>query len=407
MTRPAPDVLELARALLRRSSLTPEDAGCQDLLAETLAEHGFRVRRLDRDPVRNLWAVHGAEGATLCFAGHTDVVPPGPLEAWSVPPFAGMVRDGVLYGRGAADMKGGLAAFVAAAVAYAVRQPDHPGRLSLLVTSDEEGAAEGGTRHALEVLRAEGERIDHVLVGEPSSRARVGDTVRTGRRGSLTGRLTILGRSGHVAYAPYRDNPVAHATRVLDALAAIPWPEEPLPFPRTTFQVSRLEAASEASNVTPSEARLTFNLRYGPAAGAADPRRAVEDAIAAACGLPYRLDWREGARAYRSSAGLLREAVRSSCATHTGTAPRETADGGTSDGRFFAEHGAEVVELGLRAEGIHAPDERVSVADLSALSALYGEVLVRFFAALSAPGRSPRRGLPEAPSPAAPVGPFS
>ncbi len=382
MTPPAPDALELARALLRRPSLTPEDAGCQELLAQVLGAGGFRVRHLDYPPVRNLWAEHGTDGPVLCFAGHTDVVPPGPLEAWSAPPFAGTVRDGVLYGRGAADMKGGLAAFAAAAVDYVIRRPNHPGRLAVLITSDEEGPAEHGTRRALEELVAEGQRIDHVLVGEPSSRERIGDTIRVGRRGSLTGRLAIRGRSGHVAYAPYGDNPVAHLVRVLDALAAIPWPEEPAPFPRTTFQVSRLEATGGVSNVTPAEGHLTFNLRYGPTAGGEDPRRAVESRLAPVCGLPYRLDWHEGARPYRSPRGALRAAVVEACAARWGTPPEEAADGGTSDGRFFAERGGEIVELGLRGDGIHAPDERVGIEELADLGALYASVLDRFFAAL-------------------------
>jgi succinyl-diaminopimelate desuccinylase len=386
MTARVPDVLELTRALLRCPSLTPEDAGCQDLLAEVLGAAGFRIRRLDHPPVRNLWAEHGEDGPILCFAGHTDVVPPGAPEAWSLPPFEGAIRDGVLYGRGAADMKGGLAAFAAAATDYAIRRPRHPGRLALLVTSDEEGLAEDGTRRALETLAAEGRRIEHVLVGEPSSRERIGDTIRVGRRGSLTGRLTILGRSGHVAYAPYGTNPVAHLVRVLDALAAIPWPDEPAPFPRTTFQVSEIEAKSGASNVTPAEARVTFNLRYGPVAGKEDPRRAVEETVAAVSGLPTRLAWRDGARPYRSGRGALRAAVHAAAVSRLGRTAVEAADGGTSDGRFFAEHGGEVVELGLRGESIHEPDERVRIEELTELRALYGSVLEHFFGALTPAG---------------------
>lgn len=382
MTPALPDVLDLARALLRRPSVTPDDAGCQDLLAEILSAHGFAVRRLDRAPVRNLWAVHGSDGPLLCLAGHTDVVPPGPEEAWSHPPFAAEIDGSTLYGRGAADMKGGLAALVTAAVTYVRRRPGHPGRLAFLVTSDEEGPAESGTRHALAVLAEEGVVIGHALVGEPSSRKRPGDTIRVGRRGSLGGQLVIQGRSGHVAYAPYADNPVAHMARVLDALATLPWPEEPPPFPRTTFQATRLEASGGASNVTPAEARLAFNFRYGPEAGSRNMPALVEAAVARASGLPYRLAWREGARPYRSEAGALRRAVLRATAERLGTPARESADGGTSDGRFFAERGAEVVELGLRGASLHEPDERIGTGELGELTDLYRDVLERFFETL-------------------------
>lgn len=379
MTNPGPDPIGLAQDLVRFPSVTPEDAGCQRLIASLLSEHGFTVRTIDHLPVKNLWAVHGSTGPILCLAGHTDVVPPGPPETWKHPPFSATIEDGFLYGRGIADMKGGLAALIVAAIAYVDTHPAHPGRIAFLITSDEEGSAEDGTRRVLAQLAAEGIFVSHVLVGEPSSRERPGDTIRVGRRGSLGLRLTIEGRSGHVAYLPYEENPVAHLVRVLEALAEIPWPEEPVPFPRTTFQVTQVEASGGASNVTPPHAKLACNFRYGPTSAEQNLETCIEQAIRRASGLPVRLAWREGARPYRSPPGPLRQAVLAATTHLLGRAAQQAADGGTSDGRFFAEFGAEVVELGLPATGIHEPNERTSLVALRELTTLYAIVLETFF----------------------------
>lgn len=368
--------LELARELVRRPSVTPDDAGCQALLAERLAPLGFRIEPMPFGAVRNLWARRGGEGPLLCFVGHTDVVPPGPREAWRHDPFEPVVEDGFLYGRGAADMKGSLAAMVTACERFLARQPDHRGSIAFLVTSDEEGPAVDGTVRVVETLAARGERIDWALVGEPTAEREAGDVVKNGRRGSLSGRLRVLGRQGHVAYPDKADNPIHRFAPALAELVAARWDEGNEHFPPTTFQVSNLRAGTGAGNVIPGELEAWFNFRYSTETTAEALRERVE-ATLARHGLRYELAWEHAGAPFLTPEGELLEAVRAAVAAVTGRAPRLSTSGGTSDGRFIAPTGAQVVELGPCNATIHQVDERVGVDELERLSRMYEAVLER------------------------------
>ncbi|RMD79128.1 MAG: succinyl-diaminopimelate desuccinylase [Gammaproteobacteria bacterium] len=372
------ETLALAQALIARPSVTPEDAGCQELVAARLAPLGFACESLPRGGVSNLWARKGREGPLLCFLGHTDVVPPGPEEAWTSPPFRPTLRQGRLYGRGAADMKGSVAAWVTALERFLARHGGrHRGSLAVLLTSDEEGPAVHGTAHVVEVLQARGERVRWCLVGEPTAEGRSGDVVKHGRRGSLTGRLRVRGRQGHVAYPQHADNPVHRLAPALAALVARRWDEGDEHFPPTTLQVVELHAGVGAENVIPGELEMVFNLRYGPAWEAEALQGAVE-ALLAEHGLgPARreLAWRVGARPFLTPAGELVEAVREAVRRVSGLEPRLSTSGGTSDGRFLAPTGAQVVELGPPNASIHRVDEHVALADLEALTLQYEAVL--------------------------------
>jgi len=371
--------LELARALIRRPSVTPEDAGCQTLLAERLAACGFLAEALPFGEVSNLWLRRGEAGPLLLFLGHTDVVPPGPEARWRHPPFAPTLEDGLLYGRGAADMKGSVAALVTACERVFGAADAPGGGIALLLTSDEEGPARDGTRRVAEVLAARGERIDWCLVGEPSSEARLGDAIRVGRRGSLNGWLTVRGRQGHVAYPQLADNPVHRLAPLLAELVATEWDQGTDEFPPTTLQVSNLEAGTGAGNVIPGEARVTFNLRFSPASTAAGLEERIA-AMVAAHGLDAELAWQRSAEPFASDPGPLRAALIDAVNAETGEPPRPSTAGGTSDGRFIAPLGAEVVELGPRNATIHQVDEHVAVADLDALSRIYEGVIRRLLA---------------------------
>lgn len=371
------EVLSLTRELIARASLTPDDANCQSRIAERLARSGFVIERLRFGAVDNLWARHGEGGPVLCLLGHTDVVPTGPRAAWHSDPFVPTLRDGLLYGRGAADMKGSVAAFVVALERFVATHPQHPGTVALLLTSDEEGDAIDGVRKVAERFAAQGRRIDWCLVGEPSSAQRLGDVVRVGRRGSLTGTATIHGVQGHVAYPDLADNPIHRALPAFAELAARCWDAQPHPeFPPTGFQIANFNAGTGASNVIPGNAQLGFNFRYAPS-WSADRLIAEVESTLARHRVRADVVWHRSGEPFHTADGPLREAVRAALGARLGIVPTENTGGGTSDGRFIAPLGAQVVELGPVNASIHKVDEHVSVADLDALCDVYGDVIAR------------------------------
>ncbi|HET7675019.1 MAG TPA: succinyl-diaminopimelate desuccinylase [Gammaproteobacteria bacterium] len=367
------DPLELAQALIARPSVTPEDAGCQALIAERLAEAGFAIERLPYGAVSNLWARLGDEAPLVAFAGHTDVVPPGPESSWKSPPFTPTLRDGRLYGRGAADMKGGLAAMVTAAEEFA-RDKRRRGSLAFLITSDEEGTAVDGTKRVMETLRARGVKIDYCVIGEASSRERVGDLIRHGRRGSLHGRLTVRGVQGHVAYPELAHNPIHAALPVLAELIEEQWDDGGAHFPPTSLQISNVHAGTGADNVIPGSAEWLFNFRYSAESTPQDLQARVTELVERH-GLDYAIDWRDAGRPFLTPPGKLTEAVARAVSAETGYAPQLSTGGGTSDGRFIAPTGTEVVELGPVNASIHKVDENVGVDELRLLAKIYRRVL--------------------------------
>jgi succinyl-diaminopimelate desuccinylase len=371
--------VELAQSLICRPSVSPEDAGCQELIAAQLTPCGFRIEWLPFGAVRNLWARRGNEHPVLCFAGHTDVVPPGPAEEWLSEPFVPAVRDGLLYGRGAADMKSGLAAMVTAAREFVQTHPKHRGSIAFLITSDEEGPSVDGTRRVVEVLRGRGERLDWCVVGEPSSEATLGDTIKVGRRGSLSGRLTIHGVQGHVAYPQLAENPVHALAPALTELAARVWDQGTEHFQPTTFQVSNIAAGTGAPNVIPGELKLRFNLRYSPVQTLEGLKQQVEEVLRRHR-VRYTLEWFVSGEPFYTPPGRLYRAVSEAVAAVTGTPPRLSTGGGTSDGRFIAPLGTEVVELGVVNASIHKVNEHVRVADIDALTRMYVNVLENLLA---------------------------
>lgn len=374
------DVLDLTRDLIARPSVTPEDAGCQALLAARLEAAGFTCEHLHYGDVDNLWATHGdGEGPTLVLLGHTDVVPPGPVEAWSSDPFVPEIRDGVLYGRGAADMKGSVAAFVVAVERFVAAHPAHRGRIAVLLTSDEEGDAIDGVRRVADTFRARGERIDWCVTGEPSSKDVLGDLLRVGRRGSLSARLTVHGVQGHVAYPDKARNPIHLALGALDALASRQWDEGYESFPPTSLQISNIHAGTGANNVIPGEMEVLFNLRYNPHWDA--------DRLVAACeeilrdhGVDFDIRWHRSGEPFYTPPGELRDAARDVLARFSGGTPEESTGGGTSDARFIAPLGAQCIEVGPVNASIHQVDEHVRVADLEALPDLYLALLEKLLA---------------------------
>lgn len=366
-------VLDLACALIERESVSPCDAGCQDLLIERLENAGFAVERMPFGPVANFWATRGAGAPVLAFAGHTDVVPSGPRNAWRSPPFAPTVRGGMLFGRGAADMKSSLAAMVVAAEEFARARPRHGGTLAFLVTSDEEDRAVDGTARVVRELLRRSSRIDYCVVGEPSSRRRLGDTVRIGRRGSLNGAATVRGAQGHVAYPDQADNPIHSASRALAALAATRWDAGDADFPPTSFQVSNIRAGTGADNVIPGELECRFNFRFSPAQTPEALQAAVARAFADA-DARCDVDWRLSGQPFITRSGALIDATRQAIRDAAGIETETSTSGGTSDGRFIAPMGAQVVELGPVNATIHKIDECVRVADLGPLAALYARI---------------------------------
>lgn len=371
------NVLALAQALIARPSLTPEDAGCQALIAERLQAAGFVVERLRFGAVENLLAWHGEGRPFTVLVGHTDVVPPGEASAWQSPPFVPTLREGCLYGRGAADMKGAVAAFVIALEGFVRGYPEHRGRVGLILTSDEEGPAQDGVARVVEWLGARGEVPDFALVGEASAEARLGDRIRIGRRGSLGLELLVRGRQGHVAYPERVDNPIHRLARILTELAAERWDEGDADFPPTSLQVTALSAGAGADNVVPGEARARLNLRYGPASGGRERLKARIAAIVEGHAPEHALCFMPGAEPFRSPPGALRAAVEAVLQERLGVSPRADTGGGTSDGRFLAAAGTEVVELGPCAASIHQVDEHIALAELLALPALYRAILER------------------------------
>lgn len=371
---PASPTLALARELIARPSVTPDDQGCQRLIGERLAALGFSLECMNFGEVTNLWARRGSEGPLLAFAGHTDVVPPGPESAWTSPPFRPEIRDGLLYGRGAADMKGSIAAMVTACERFLAAHPDHRGALAFLITSDEEGIATDGTVKVIETLEARNEKIDWCLVGEPSSVGQAGDVVKNGRRGSLSGTLCVRGVQGHVAYPHLADNPVHRALPALAELAATVWDEGNAFFPPTTFQISNIHAGTGATNVIPGTLEVLFNFRYSTESSEAGLKQRVH-ALLDQHGLDYRLDWFHSGAPFLTPAGELVEAVRAAVREVTGLETELSTGGGTSDGRFIAPTGAQVVELGPVNATIHKVDECVAVDELERLTRMYEGVL--------------------------------
>jgi succinyl-diaminopimelate desuccinylase len=348
-------------------------------MAQRLAQVGFLIEPMPFGNVANLWARRGRTGPVLCFAGHTDVVPPGPLEEWQSDPFVPAIRDGVLYGRGAADMKSGLAAMVTATEEFVAAHPDHPGSIAFLITSDEEGPAVDGTRRVAEVLRARAEHIDWCVVGEPSSEVSIGDTIKVGRRGSLSGRLTVHGVQGHIAYPQLAENPVHTLAPALAELVSRAWDAGSEHFQPTSFQVSNLNAGTGAPNIIPGELRARFNLRYAPVQTLEKLKKTVED-ILRRHGVRYTLEWYVSGEPFYTAPGVLSRAVGEAVAEVTGVQPKLSTAGGTSDGRFIAPLGAQVVELGAVSSSIHKVNECVRVADIDALHRMYRNVLRRLLA---------------------------
>ena len=369
------ETLALAQSLIALASVTPADAGCQALLAERLERLGFRCEHLRFGEVDNLWARRGTGGPLLVFAGHTDVVPPGPREAWRCDPFAPEIHDGALYGRGAADMKGSLAAMITACEHFLAGKPEPRGSIGFLITSDEEGPAVDGTRRVVEHLQARGEHIDWCIVGEPSSTEQVGDVIKNGRRGSLSATLTVLGTQGHVAYPQFADNPVHRAAPALAELCATEWDGGNRHFPPTTFQISNIHAGTGANNVIPGELQVLFNFRYSTETDAEQLQQRVTEVLARH-GLRYRIEWAHSGAPFLTEPGPLTEAVSAAVREVADMEPALSTAGGTSDGRFIAPTGAQVVELGPVNATIHKVDEHVRVADLDRLSRIYERTLV-------------------------------
>ena len=369
-------VLDLTKELVARRSLTPDDAGCQPLLTARLGKLGFHTESLRFGDVDNLWARLGHAAPLLVFAGHTDVVPSGPLDQWSSDPFVPTVRDGLLYGRGTADMKGGLAAMTVAVERYLAGRPDMQGSIGFLITSDEEGPSVDGTVRVVETLSRRGEHIDWCVLGEPSCLERFGDTLRNGRRGSLTGILKVEGIQGHVAYPERADNPIHRVAPALAELIATRWDEGNTHFPPTSFQVSNFNSGTGAGNVIPGDATVRFNLRYSSALTQEELKRRVH-AVLDRHGLKYGIDWRPMGDPFLTEPGRLSAAMQEAVEKVAGIRPKLDTGGGTSDGRFIAPTGAQVVEFGPRNASIHKIDECVSVAELEQLVDIYVDLLKR------------------------------
>lgn len=366
--------IELLKSLLSRRSITPDDADCQPILAKRLTALGFRCESMPFGDVSNMYARRGDTGPVLCFAGHTDVVPTGAESEWNSPPFEPTLRDGLIYGRGAADMKSGLAAMIVALEEFISDNPEPPGSLAVLITSDEEGSAIDGTRRVIEALKARGEQIDWCVLGEPSSEGQLGDTVRIGRRGSLSGLLQVRGIQGHVAYPQLADNPIRRFAPLLAELHTIEWDQGNEFFPPTSFQVVELHAGIGFPNVTPANLNARFNFRYSTEWTYQTLQARVE-AVIASHDLDYELNWHLSGEPFLTAAGELVDAVSTAVQEHTGKAPVLSTGGGTSDGRFIAPAGTDVVELGPINASIHKINENVAIADVIMLTSIYRRIM--------------------------------
>ncbi|OQX34138.1 MAG: succinyl-diaminopimelate desuccinylase [Candidatus Sedimenticola endophacoides] len=370
------ETLNLAIDLISRRSITPEDAGCQEVLIGRLEALGFKIERMRFGEVENFWARRGDQGPVVAFAGHTDVVPPGRYEAWHSDPFEPEVRDGLLYGRGAADMKGSLAAMTTATEAFVREHPGHRGSIAFLITSDEEGIATHGTVKVMQTLQQRGEEIDYCLVCEPSSEERLGDVVKNGRRGSLNGILTLFGRQGHVAYPHLADNPIHSFAPALARLTGEEWDKGNDHFPPTSFQISNFNAGTGAENVIPGEAEVLFNFRFSTELDVESIKERVHGILDQE-GVEYDLAWRLSGKPFLTPGGALIDAACDTIQEVTGQPTRLSTAGGTSDGRFIAPTGTEVLELGPLNTTIHQVNECVAVDDLERLSEIYQGVLQR------------------------------
>ncbi|MDG1655480.1 MAG: succinyl-diaminopimelate desuccinylase [Luminiphilus sp.] len=366
----------LTKELISKQSVTPADDGCQPLLAERLSKLGFDCESLPREEVLNLWATRGTHGPTLVFAGHTDVVPPGPREHWDSDPFVPTERAGFLYGRGAADMKASLAAMVVATESFVASHPHHKGRIGYLITADEEGPAIHGTRYVVDTLQRRGESIDWCVVGEPSSTSTLGDIIKNGRRGSINATLTIKGKQGHVAYPHLADNPMHKAFAALTALSEISWDSGNDYFDPTQLQFSNIHSGTGATNVIPGELVAVFNLRFSTEI-TADEIQSTCETVLDATGIDYSLDWQLSGNPFLTEPGDLVGAVRESIMTVTGVSTQLSTGGGTSDGRFIASMGSQIIELGPINASIHQRNEHVLLSDIPKLARIYEGIMER------------------------------
>ncbi|MFA7241505.1 MAG: succinyl-diaminopimelate desuccinylase [Sulfuricellaceae bacterium] len=369
------NTLELAQALIARPSLTPDDAGCQEILIARLEKLGFVVEKMPFNGVANFWARRGTGAPLVCFAGHTDVVPSGPVELWGSDPFAPQIRDGMLYGRGAADMKTSLAAFVTAIEEFVADHPHHPGSIALLLTADEEGSAIDGTERVVQTLQARGVTLDYCLVGEPTCSGKLGDTVKNGRRGSLSGTLKVKGIQCHIAYPHLGKNPIHLAAPAIAELAKMQWDVGNDYFPPTTWQISNIHGGAGATNVVPGQVEILFNFRFSTASTVESLKTQVH-AILDKHGLEYDLAWALSAQPYLTARGALVDAVTAAIATATGVDAELSTSGGTSDGRFIAMICPQVIEFGPLNATIHKIDECIKVADIEPLKEIYRLTLV-------------------------------
>jgi succinyl-diaminopimelate desuccinylase len=369
-----PEALELAKELIARKSVTPEDGGCQEFLVKRLERAGFRCEPMNFGAVANLWARRGRTHPVVCFAGHTDVVPTGPLGEWHSDPFVPTIRDGKLYGRGAADMKSSIAAFVVAAEMFVKERPDHSGSIALLLTSDEEGPAVDGTVRVVEALKARKELVDYCIVGEPTSVDALGDTLKNGRRGSLSGNLVVRGIQGHVAYPHLARNPVHQLAPALAELAKMQWDKGNESFPPTTWQISNVRAGTGAANVIPGTVEVDFNFRFSTESTDASLKQRLESVLKKHA-LEYTLAWTLGARPFLSKRGRLAETVMAAGKKHTGRSAELSTTGGTSDARFIIDICPEVIELGPVNASIHKLNEHIELGELETLPRIYLDTL--------------------------------
>lgn len=366
--------LELTKTLVSRPSITPNDAGCQKILTDRLAKLGFQIEQLPFGDVSNFWARRGTQGPLLVFVGHTDVVPTGPLEQWTSHPFQPEIRDGYLYGRGTADMKGSLAAMLVACENFIAKHPDHAGSIAWLITSDEEGPSIDGTAKVVEVLKARNEKIDYCLVGEPSSTKQLGDILKIGRRGTLSGKLKVIGKQGHIAYPHLADNPIHKALPALNELINIQWDQGNAFFSPTSFQCSNIHAGTGVGNVIPGDINIQFNFRYSPEVTAEQLQQSVTTVLDKHA-LRYEMNWQHSGQPFLTTRGQLVDATIQAVTDVSHLTPELSTTGGTSDGRFIAPLGAQVVELGPCNHTIHQIDECVSIEELENLTLVYEKVL--------------------------------